>query len=143
MGWPRCLESISRRAFVSFKLSARSKKRLKGVHPDLVAVVNRAIELTDIDFGVTEGVRSIETQREYVAKGASRTMKSRHLTGHAVDLVAYLGLRVSWEMPLYFQISAAMKAAAKEQGTRVKWGGDWKTFVDGPHFHLTWKAYPA
>ena len=125
-----------------FKLGARSLERLKGVHQDLVKVVKRAIQLTEVDFGVTEGVRAIEKQREYVAKGASKTMNSRHLTGHAVDLVAYIGAEVRWDWPLFHKIAAAMKSAAKELGVAIVWGGDWASFPDGPHFELDRKVYP-
>jgi len=125
-----------------FRLSARSNRNLEGVHIDLVDVVRHAITVTEVDFGVIEGVRSIERQREMVAKGASRTMRSRHLTGHAVDLAAFIGRRVSWEWPLYEQIYEAMKYSADELGVPIKWGGKWK-FRDGPHYQLTWGAYPV
>ena len=125
-----------------YKLSRRSLERLQKVHPDLVRVVMRAIQLTEVDFGVTEGVRTIEKQREYVAKGASKTMNSRHITGHAVDLVAYFGAEVRWDWPLYHKIAAAMKLAAKELGVAIVWGGDWASFADGPHFELDRKVYP-
>ena len=126
----------------SFKLSRRSLVRLEGVHPDLVSVVNLAIELTEVDFGVTEGMRTIEKQREYVARGASKTMNSRHLTGHAVDLVAYIGADVRWDWPLYHKIADAMKRAANSLGVPIVWGGDWTSFKDGPHFELDRKSYP-
>ena len=126
----------------SFKLSRRSLARLEGVHPDLVRVVNLAIELTEVDFGVTEGLRTIEKQREYVARGASKTMNSRHLTGHAVDLVAYVGAEVRWDWPLYHKIADAMKRAANSLGVPIVWGGDWRSFKDGPHFELDRKSYP-
>lgn len=124
-----------------YKLSRRSLERLQKVHPDLVRVVMRAIQMTEVDFGVTEGVRTIEKQREYVAKGASKTMNSRHLTGHAVDLVAYVGAEVRWDWPLYHKIAAAMKSAANELGVAIVWGGDWVSFKDGPHFELDRKVY--
>ena len=127
----------------NFRLSRRSLARLDGVHPDLVRVVKLAIELTEVDFGVTEGTRTIEKQREYVASGASKTMNSRHLTGHAVDVVAYIGSQVSWEWPLYEKIAAAFRQASRELNIPVEWGGDWKTLKDGPHFQLPHGAYPA
>src|SRR5574343_291479 len=98
-----------------YKLSSRSLKALEGVHPDLVAVVHRAIEITPVDFVVIEGVRTIERQRELFKAGASRTMKSRHLTGHAVDLAVWIGT-VRWEMPPYQRLAVAVKAAAADVG---------------------------
>jgi peptidoglycan L-alanyl-D-glutamate endopeptidase CwlK len=126
---------------MSFKLSRRSLERLQKVHPDLVKVVLLAIELTEVDFGVTEGVRTVERQRELFANGASKTMNSRHLTGHAVDLVAYVGSEVRWDWPLYHKIADAMKRAANSLGVPIVWGGDWRTFKDGPHFELDRKVY--
>jgi peptidoglycan L-alanyl-D-glutamate endopeptidase CwlK len=125
-----------------FRLSRRSLERLRGVHPDLVRVTTRAIELTEVDFGVIEGLRTVAKQKQYVAAGASQTMNSRHITGHAVDLAAYIGKDVRWDWPLYHKIAAAMKAAAKELGIPIKWGGDWKSFKDGPHFELDRRFYP-
>lgn len=114
---------------MSYKLSQRSIDRLKGVNPDLVSVVKLAIERSDVDFTVTEGLRTKERQRELVA--------SRHITGHAVDLVAYVnGIR--WDWPLYEKIAKAMKQAAYELNIKIEWGGDWKSFKDGPHFQIPW-----
>lgn len=127
---------------MTFALGQRSLDRLKGVHPDLVKVVKRAIQLTPIDFTVTEGLRTTERQKQLVAAGASQTMKSRHITGHAVDLAALVDGEVRWDWPLYAKIAKAMKDAATELGVPIEWGGDWKTLKDGPHFQLTWKAYP-
>ena len=126
-----------------FRLSRRSLSRLDGVHPDLVRVVKRAIEITEVDFAVTEGLRTIERQRELYKAGASRTMNSRHLTGHAVDLVALVGGKVRWDWPLYERIAAAVKEAARLEGVPIEWGGDWRTFKDGPHFQLPRDRYPA
>lgn len=125
-----------------FNLSNRSLKNLEGVHKDLVAVVMRAIEITEADFGVIEGVRTLSKQRKLYEQGATTTMNSRHLTGHAVDLVAYVGRNVRWDWPLYYKIADAMKRAAFEVGVEITWGGDWKTFKDGPHFQLSWEDYP-
>ena len=127
---------------MTFSLSKRSLARLEGVHPDLVSVVKLAIEATEIDFGVSEGLRTEKRQRKLVASGASTTMRSRHLTGHAVDLVAYIGSRIAWDWPLYYKIADAMKQAADDAGVPIEWGGDWKSFKDGPHFQLPWKEYP-
>lgn len=115
-------------------------QNLSGVHPDLVAVVKRAIEITEQDFSVIEGVRNIERQRQLVAKGASKTLNSRHITGHAVDIAPW---PIDWEDLKRFEIMAdAMKQAADELGVDVEWGGDWRSFYDGPHFQLSRKAYP-
>lgn len=126
---------------MTFVLGRASLARLAGVHPDLVRVVKRAIALTPVDFRVTEGRRSAERQRELVKAGASQTMNSRHLTGHAVDVVALLDGKVRWDWPLYYRIAKAFKAAAKAEGVPLEWGGDWK-MRDGPHFQLPWKQYP-
>jgi peptidoglycan L-alanyl-D-glutamate endopeptidase CwlK len=125
-----------------FKLSKRSLDRMVGVHPDLVRVVKRAIEITDVDFVVLEGLRTKERQIELVAKGASMTMNSRHLTGDAVDLGAWVAGTVRWDWPLYYKIAFAMKEAAKELNVDMEWGGDWRTFKDGPHYQLSRKVYP-
>ncbi len=124
---------------MNYKLSQRSIERLKGVHPDLVSVVMLAIERTDVDFLVTEGLRTKERQRELVAAGASKTMNSRHITGHAVDLAAIVGGEIRWDWPLYAKIAKAMKQAAYELNIDIEWGGDWRSFKDGPHFQLTRK----
>lgn len=126
-----------------FTLSAKSLERLEGVHPDLVKIVKRAIEVTKVDFGVTEGLRTYSRQKQLVSEGKSLTMNSRHLTGHAVDLVAYVDGKVSWETTQYKLINDAMQQAAKELGIPIVWGGSWKTLVDGPHFELLRTAYPA
>ena len=125
-----------------FSLGPRSKQRLRGLHPDLVKVVERAIEITDVDFTVLEGLRTPERQKALVEAGASQTLNSRHLTGHAVDLGAWVGDEVRWDWPLYHKIAAAMKDAAKQEGVSIVWGGGWRTFKDGPHFELDRKAYP-
>jgi peptidoglycan L-alanyl-D-glutamate endopeptidase CwlK len=124
------MDNVQRRKVMAFRLSQRSLSRLDGVNPSLVAVVKRAIEITTVDFGVTEGVRTLETQRKYVAAGKSQTMNSMHLPqsdgyGHAVDLVAYVGSQVSWENNLYDNIADAMKQAATELGVAIRWGAAW------------------
>lgn len=125
-----------------YKLGARSLERLEGVHPDLVAVVKLAIQKTEIDFTVLEGLRTKERQVQLVASGASRTMNSRHLTGHAVDLGAMINGKVEWSWPLYDKIAKAMKEAAEELNIPVEWGGDFKSFKDGPHWQLSRDKYP-
>jgi peptidoglycan LD-endopeptidase CwlK len=125
-----------------FKLGIKSLYRLRGVHPDLVKVVHLAIQKTDTDFTVLEGVRTLARQRELLERGASQTMKSRHLTGHAVDLGALIYGTVRWDWPLYHRIASAMKLSAVELEIPLEWGGDWERFPDGPHFQLPWKDYP-
>lgn len=127
---------------MSSQLSARCRSRLKGVHPDLVAVVEAALARSPVLFIVTEGVRTPERQAALVRVGASRTLKSRHLTGHAVDVAAILDGRIRWDWPLYARIAEAFKAAALERKTPIVWGGDWKTLRDGPHFELDRKVFP-
>ena len=124
-----------------YVLGTVSKNNLKGVHPDLVKVVEKAITLTEIDFRVTEGLRSKTRQIELVNKGASKTLNSRHITGHAVDVVALIGGSVRWDWPLYDKIAKAFKQSAKELNIPIVWGGDWKTFKDGPHFELDRNIY--
>lgn len=126
-----------------YKLGPRSKMRLEGVHPDLVRVVDRAIEISTVDFTVLEGLRTPERQKTLLESGASQTMNSRHITGHAVDLGAWVDSQVDWSWPLYHKIAAAMKTAAKELGVSIVWGGDWRNFKDGPHFELDRKVYPS
>ena len=123
-------------------LSPRCLRRLRDVHPDLAAVVERAAQITEVSFIVTEGLRTRERQAELLKVGASRTMNSRHLTGHAVDLAAVVGGKPRWDWPLYHKLADAMKAAAKELGVPLVWGGDWRTFKDGPHFELDRTKYP-
>ena len=127
---------------MGFYLSQRSKNNLRGVHPDLVAVVKRAIQLTKVDFVVTCGLRTLEEQKRLKAIGATRTLRSRHLTGHAVDLAALDGKTIRWDWPLYPKLADAMKRAARELGIQIEWGGDWSTFKDGPHFQLPTARYP-
>ena len=127
---------------MAYALSEQSLKRLQGVHPDLVAVVRLAITLTAQDFRVIEGLRTRERQRYLVEKGASKTMNSRHLTGHAVDLAPIVDGQVSWDWKHFYPIADAMKQAAKIKGIPVEWGGDWVKFRDGPHWQLPRGKYP-
>lgn len=149
---------------MTFKFSKRSLSRLEGIKPELQRVAHRAIELTNIDFGITCGLRTVEEQRQLVAKGASQTMKSKHITGDAIDVVAYIGPRISWELNLYDDIADAFKQAAIEEGVALRWGAAWtvpdirawqgsmeeamnsyidvrrsqgrRPFIDSPHFEL-------
>ena len=150
---------------MTFKLSERSLGKLEGVNDSMKLVVMKAITLTKIDFGVICGLRTQEEQEELVAKGASKTMKSHHLTGNAVDLICYIGSRGSWELNLYDDIADAMKQAAQDEGVGVRWGAAWqipdirewdgtmeeamnayvdlrrsqgrRPFIDAPHFELS------
>lgn len=124
-----------------FNLSEKSLHMLEGVHEDLVKVVKEAIKITPIDFGVTEGLRSVTRQRQLVKDGKSQTMLSRHLTGHAVDLVAYVNGKVTWEGKYYNQIANAMLESAAKLDIPIIWGGTWKTLVDKCHFELNKNFY--
>jgi len=152
-----------------YSLGKRSLQELQGVHPHLVAVVKRAIEITSQDFAVHDGIRTLEEQRALVAKGASQTMDSRHLTGHAVDLVPYINGKLRWEWPPIYMIALAVRQAARELQIKIRWGGAWSAsfvdsnaspdfmvslytaqcrdrgqhaFIDGPHFELPKQFYP-
>ena len=149
---------------MTYKLSQRSLDKMEGVDDRLVAVVKHAITATKTDFGVIQGLRTIEMQKALVAKGASQTMKSKHLDGNAVDLMAYVGGRGSWELNLYDDLADAMKEGANAVGCKIRWGAAWhidsigqhegtmedamngyidlrrsqgrRPFIDGPHFEL-------
>jgi peptidoglycan L-alanyl-D-glutamate endopeptidase CwlK len=121
---------------MAYKLGIRSLQNLSGVHPDLVAVVKRAIQITKADFVVIEGVRSRERQKQLVAKGASKTMNSRHITGHAVDIAPW---PVTWDKEAFIPIVEAMEQAAKELDVAVVHGHDWGW--DSPHHELDRKVY--
>ena len=124
---------------MTYQLGTRSRQKLSGVHPDMVAVVKKAISISEVDFTVLEGIRNINRQRELFKAGKSTTMNSRHITGHAVDLAPW---PISWEWEDFYPIAEAMKAAAEELDIDIVWGGDWKSFPDGPHFELSRKTYP-
>ena len=133
------------------QLNTKSETLLKKVHPDLARVVRRAAAAISADpgFVITCGIRSLEEQKRLMKVGATRTMRSRHLPGkpsglsHAVDLAATIDGTIKWDWPLYAKLAAAMKAAAKAEKVVIEWGGDWKTFKDGPHFQLPWDKYPG
>jgi peptidoglycan L-alanyl-D-glutamate endopeptidase CwlK len=153
---------------MTFQLGTRSLQRLSGVHPDLVRVVKRAIELTTVDFGVIEGLRTAERQAELFAQKATKTMNSRHMTGHAVDLAPFISGQPRWDWPLFYPLADAVKKVAIELKVPIVWGGAWdkqiaelgdmekavegyvarrkklgaKAFIDGPHFELCRKTYP-
>lgn len=151
---------------MTFFLGAKSRAELHGVHPRLVVVVERAIQITPVDFGVHDGLRTLEHQRRLFNSGASKTMSSKHLPqppdgyGHAVDLVPYIGGQLRWEWPPIYSIAAAVRQAAQELDVRLVWGGVWDRvlnelrgplkphveeycarhpgpdFIDGPHYQL-------
>lgn len=121
---------------MSFVLGAQSKEKLQGVDIRLVRLVEQAIKETTVDFTVLEGLRTPERQQQLVNDGFSQTLKSKHLTGHAVDLVAIVDGKVSWDKEHYPEIARAMKKAALEQKVNIRWGGDFKSFFDGAHFEL-------
>jgi len=156
---------------MTYILGNRSRTELEGVHPDLIAVVRRAIELTPVDFSVHDGIRTRAEQQELVDRGASRTMNSRHITGHAVDLVPYINGRLRWEWEPIYGIAEAVRQAADELNVHIRWGGCWKiftsgeyastpvrqlvedyvarrraqgrsAFIDGPHYELPRNLYP-
>lgn len=129
------------------RLNDRSERNLIGVNQALVKVVRRAAEIVDgrddgLGFIVTEGIRTVMRQAELVKAGASQTMSSRHLTGHAVDLAATVAGEVRWDWPLYGTLAGVMKRAAQDVGVVIEWGGDWPRFKDGPHFQIDPKTYP-
>ena len=149
---------------MAYKLSTKSQERLIGVEPELKEIVYEAIKVTKVDFGVIEGLRTEEKQKQLVESGASQTMKSKHLEGRAVDLMAYIGGRGSWELNVYDEIADAMKEAAIKVDVAVRWGAAWtvtdirewkgtmeeamnsyidtrrgqgrRPFIDAPHFEL-------
>jgi peptidoglycan L-alanyl-D-glutamate endopeptidase CwlK len=133
------------------KLNSASFAKLKGVHPDLVRVVLRCAEdwaEADTGFVVTCGVRTLEEQKILKAKGASKTLRSRHIPAangysHAVDLACTIKGAVRWDWPLYDKLAKRMKAAAKAENVPLEAGADWVSFRDGPHYQLPWKQYPG
>lgn len=127
---------------MGFELTPRDLQRLQGVHPDLVRVIKTAAENSPLRFMVLEGMRTLARQKQLVAQGASKTLNSRHLTGHAVDIAPLLNGKVSWDWPLYHRLAPVVKQAALEEGVTIEWGGDWRTFKDGPHWQLPFSRYP-
>ena len=130
-------------------LSAKSLERLSKVHPDLQRVVHAAYELGEMDFMVIEGERTLEKQKTYREKGASQTLRSRHVREMnqcgevcAIDLGVMIDGELRWDWPLYHKLGALVKEAAKIEGVPIEWGGDWLKFKDGPHFQLPWREYP-
>ncbi len=122
-------------------LTERDKKRLAGVHKDLQRLVKHVKKTSDVDFFVGEGRRTTKRQKQLIKQAKSTTMNSRHLTGHAVDLIVRVDGKVTWKLKHYRQLAKDMKKSAKKLGIPITWGGDWKTFKDGVHFQLSWGSY--
>lgn len=126
-------------------LDSKSLTKLSDVHVDLQKVIALAAENwteKKVTWKITEGRRTVERQRMLVRQKKSQTMKSRHITGHAVDFAVFVDGELDWTFKYYVQVSNVIKAAAKKLKIDIEWGGDWKSFKDGPHIQLTWKAYP-
>jgi peptidoglycan L-alanyl-D-glutamate endopeptidase CwlK len=121
---------------MSFKFGTRSNNNLKGVKPELVKLMKEAIVNSPYDFMITCGLRTKEEQKVLVATGKSRTMKSKHLTGDAVDIAVLVNGQVTWDLKYYKEVATHVKKMAKTLGIRITWGGDWSGFIDGPHFQL-------
>lgn len=118
------------------RFGQRSKKNLEGVAPDLVGVCYRALYLSPYDFGITEGLRTIQRQKELVEQGKSQTLNSYHLRGAAIDFAVWIDGKITWDLAYYKEVAEAFKQAADEYGARITWGGDWQSFIDGPHIQL-------
>ena len=127
---------------MSFKFGKRSLTRLEGIHADLRRVMDRAIAISPIDFTILEGMRTLDRQKKLLARGATTTLNSRHLTGHAVDLAPLVNGEVTWAWPVYHELAPHIKRAAQIEEVDLDWGGDWQRFPDGPHWELSWSAYP-
>ncbi len=124
-----------------YKFGTKSKERLATVHPDLQKLFNAAISTSPYDFSITEGVRSLERQKELLEAGKSTTMNSRHLKGNAVDIAVFVEGKLTWDFKYYKEVSDHIKALSKVMQIPIVWGGDWKSFIDGPHYELDRKFY--
>jgi peptidoglycan LD-endopeptidase CwlK len=120
-----------------YKFGKRSTDNLAGVKDSLITVMKAAIADSPLDFAITCGMRTIEQQKVLVATGKSRTMKSKHLTGHAVDIVVFIDGKITWEFKYYKQVATHIKKIAAKLGVEIEWGGDWASFIDGPHFQVS------
>ena len=127
---------------MTYALSQRSKDRLKGVHPDLVKVIEEAIKESPLDFSISEGLRTKERQKVLFDSGKSQTMNSRHITGHAIDFAVIKDGEVTWDFKYYQLVADHIKKVAKELNVPITWGGDWVSFKDGPHVELNRSKYP-
>lgn len=124
-----------------YKFGTKSKEHLATVHPDLQKLFNAAISTSPYDFSITEGVRSLERQKELLEAGKSTTMNSRHLKGNAVDIAVFVEGKLTWDFKYYKEVSDHIKALSKSMQIPIVWGGDWKSFIDGPHYELDRKFY--
>lgn len=125
-----------------FSFGSKSQERLKGVHPKLVQVMQEAIKESPLDFSITEGVRSVERQKELFESGKSQTMRSRHISGHAVDIAVLVDGKITWELSKYRIVTDHIKSVAKKLGVPIECGIDWTSFIDGPHIQLPWSVFP-
>jgi peptidoglycan LD-endopeptidase CwlK len=126
---------------MTYNFGNKSLEKLSTVHPDLQKLFKEAITNSPYDFSITEGVRSLERQKELVAAKKSTTMNSRHLTGKAVDIAVFVDGKITWDIRAYKAVAEHIKNVAKLMNIPIVWGGDWKSFVDGPHFELDKKVY--
>ena len=127
---------------VHHEFSQCSENNLKGIHPDLGMIMRKAIKLSPINFGISEGVRSKKRQLELLAKGKSLSNDSRHITGHAVDIFALPNNILSWEFRHYQEIAKIVLELSKEMSIEIEWGGNWDDLNDGAHFELSRRNYP-
>tara|TARA_R110000744_G_scaffold89973_3_gene174849 strand:- start:1074 stop:1475 length:402 start_codon:yes stop_codon:yes gene_type:complete len=130
-----------------FKFGDRSKEKLEGVHEDLQTIMYEAIKLSPIDFGITEGMRSLERAEQLKAEGLSKVgSKSKHCRGLAVDIVCYNGGKVTWDLDFYEAVAQVVGEVCDIVDIKVRWGGSWETgnfklnrdmgFIDAVHFEL-------
>lgn len=126
---------------MTYIFGPKSKNKLSEVHPDLAQVIKGALRITKTDFIVTEGMRPLVRQKQLFEKGASRTLNSRHLTGHAIDLAAWVDGEISWDWRYYESIAKAVIVASRVLDIPIEWGGNWQGLRDGPHFQLPWDKY--
>ena len=133
-------------AIRKMELNSRSKNNLKGVHPALINVVNKSAEivtekLPNYHFVITSGVRTLEEQKKLFAEKKTKTLNSKHLTGHAVDIAVFIDGKITWDLKEYRKIADLIKESAKELNVNITWGGDFKSFKDGPHFEINPNNY--
>lgn len=123
------------------KFGTRSLKNMKGLHSDLLKVLNEAIKTPPFDFAVTDGFRTMAEQKKFVKEGKSKTLKSRHLSGKAVDVMCYVDGKGTWRIPVYQKFAKHVLSCAKKLGIAIVWGGNWSSFPDYVHFELDKTKY--